>query len=382
MLRTLLKLLAVAPPKTPRDGEVERGAPSRRACPVCGREGDRAEWRPRLRVAVVTDRARPRRGVFWCESLRRIADRTPTVHEAYPLAERIGDEFFLNRFQAVVVNWDAINGDVDFGADVALRWFQHRRLEILDWVARGHVLIVRGQATAGVPDKRAYDAVAGPGELALSGVENPLDVRAQDRRNGNRCRVTAQGRGSFLGHLNKIEADPCDLPTFDEAFPREAGRVVSPSLRNWRWTLYRGWFRKKLGKQALPWVPLVETADRGWGRNHPTLLGAAYGKGAIFVTTMFLAGGGQEGLVQALLGARASDVPAPRRVTTFLRRFLLPQLVPIFVAVVGGGLVALGTSGDGPFVRTGLAVLGALVLAAAGLLLKRLWKFAREVAGL
>ncbi len=39
------------------------------------------------------------------------------------------EEVFVERLQSntdvLVVNWDAINGDPDFGADRALQWFSH-----------------------------------------------------------------------------------------------------------------------------------------------------------------------------------------------------------------------------------------------------------------
>jgi hypothetical protein len=217
----------------------------------------------------------------------------------------------------LIVNWDAANGDPDFGADLTLRWFEHRQPEILLWVRSGGVLIVEGQARLGVPVQRVYDALLGPGEVLVSGPEDGLDPRRDSRRAGKRCQLTARAAASPLfGYLADTLA-PSDEPRwgFDDLFPDWAGRVLSPDVRSNDWNvLYRGWFRKNpLPRGQLKWIPLLVTGDGFW--RHATLSAAAVGDGAIFASTMFLASTGQDRLVEALLRCHRSyrtSTPLPQ----------------------------------------------------------------------
>jgi hypothetical protein len=93
---------------------------------------------------------------------------------------------FLEQLQAeaqvLIINWDAINDDLDFGADRSLEWFAQRRSVVRSWVERGGILILEGQACWGVTVQPSYDAVLGPRELLVCGAEDP-------RRQRFRCAV-------------------------------------------------------------------------------------------------------------------------------------------------------------------------------------------------
>jgi hypothetical protein len=326
------------------------------------------------RVAVVCDWTKCSRGIFWPEILREI---DPTLRvDKYPLAQRVDpgnpvgaeDGFFISEYDIVIVNWDAANGDPDFGADFAQRWFDHSRRAILMWVEKGNLLIVEGQARLHAPCEAAYDALLGPSELLVSRPAHELALQMDlERRMGRLCRVPRRAqRSRFFRDLATLETQRARKHF--ELFPGPAGLAVTADIEE-RWTtLYRGWFRwNPLRRTTFAWVPVAKAVRRGV--DPPTLLAARVGKeGAIFVSTMFLASTEQTRLVKALIATHGQGSDLPTRPRPF--KVLGDSAVQLSAAVGAGALA--GGAGSSVVVDSGvLKVLFALAGAAVVALLIR-----------
>ena len=322
----------------------------------------------------------------------------PWKKKAVQPSPTAGDEKYLPQIihdaDVLIVNWDALNSDPDFGADLALAYFEHRGREIMSWVRTGGVLIMEGQATLGVPSQDAYDALLGPGEVFVCGPEDPLRPELQLRRYGFLCRVTkrAQKAPMFNRLVNPVlDSERVECKVRD-MFPGVAGKVVSPDIMKLQWNMmYRGWFRwRPLLRRRFRWTPIVRTADRRWWRgrfNHPVMLGAQHGAGAVFVSTMFLASSGQHELVRCLLSVRgrATSLPANRGIGGPAAEFLRKNLVPVLAGLVAAPIVA-ATNFDPWGFSAGLArslvVLSTFfVVGLVTRLLAGLWHLVREIIG-
>jgi hypothetical protein len=297
------------------------------------------EWRTakeKCRIGVIVDWKRCPRGSGW-ESILKKIDKPgvfPNRRTDYALADLIVVEdrgpasihASIQEQDVLIINWDAANGDPAFGAHLALRWLEHRHREILLWVRQGNVLIIEGQAVLGVPYQQAYDALVGPGELPVCGPEDPQNPLLHlHRRMKDKCRKTkhAPKEGGFEGVPETIKVR--GSPPFEKMFPGFAPELLTPSLRYLPWNefLYRGWFRRVLPvRRKLPWVSILETADRGRWKNHSTMKVTRLDQGAIFATTMFLATTDQVDLVLAMLkcaGGRVDHLPRPTPIVEWMR---------------------------------------------------------------
>ena len=172
-----------------------------------------SEAEPSLQVLVIVDRQERARGIHWvdevaiynsshlsdggrkanCELLS-LADEIarPLTSETKEVLERI------EQAQLVILNWDVANGDPNFGADAAQRWFTHHVYNLRDWVKRGGILVVEGQANLGIPSQEAYDAILGDREVRVCGNNHPLEVMAELGRVGVSCKFTKVARRSEL----------------------------------------------------------------------------------------------------------------------------------------------------------------------------------------
>lgn len=356
-------------------------------------------------VTIVTDWARCRRGVLWTPCLAQLRDLSIDDVREYGLADEVelmsaprGEELFIERLhksEVLIINWDAANGDPDFGADFVLRWFQHRGPEIRSWVAGGGVLIIEGQAKLGVPNDAAYDAILDPGEVAVCGPEDALRPKLQRRRYGHICRLTKRAQKSLLFE-DMAEPDLDSRPVtraYLEMLPGVASRILTPDLGDLQWNmLYRGWFRwNPLNRPRLSWVTLVRTADRQWwkGRfNHPVMLGARHGQGAVFASTMFLASSGQTSLVTCLLRAhgRANLMPVRTGISRPVGDFVKRNLVPLLAGLVAAPVVGVVGTWDSTGILSSmtsavLAVVAFFVVGVVTRLLGGLWRLGKEVVG-
>ncbi len=300
-----------------------------------------------LQVTVVVDRPDRARGEFWRDAFRQMQQRLPTEvicravsnDVRVPLDQQEASTLAcLQQSDVCVVNWDAVNDDPDFGADLVRKWFEHRSTAVLDWVFAGGILILEGQANLAVPTQQAYDAVVGHGELRVCGAEDPLDARKQELRVGRRCQLTRKARNTHaFGSLPRDLTARGDRAHDDMFPPASAGRLVA--LRSEQWPLlYRGWFhRQRLRRRRFGWVSLIKTAGHR-PRNHPTLLVSRVGEGAIFASTMLLSSSKQFGLIEAMFKThgRTHELPAPWRLTTFFANHKLDVILPLLVAVLLG----------------------------------------------
>lgn len=361
-----------------------------------------------LRIEVVGDWSRCRRGNFWPEVLGELNRRQLILNRTsiYPLADwvwqpmpdrqrqrKVGvppDSLLQHLLDTniLIMNWDVANGDPDFGADLTMRWLTHRRPELMHWVREyGGVLIIESETRLGVPAQPAYDALLGESQVTLCGEEDALHPRRQIERNGSICSMTRLARETdHFTHLKELSAR---TRPFDHVFPGAGGRMLSPflSFGPGRGEIYRGWFRWNPFKRTrLPWVPLVKTADRRF--NHPTLLAAKFGKGAVFASTMLLAGGGQTALIEAMLRCHGDveRLPDPPRRIRVLRVWVLRNGIPVLAGVLAALVAQQQILPDTPqgeavlrFIF--LSALAALVAALVALL-PRLRLLVRDMRGL
>jgi hypothetical protein len=307
-----------------------------------------------LRIGVLADWARSARGNEWPDLCRSLQNFIPLDVCIYPLADLIAAPpapdnpkglHSIRRQDVLIINWDAVNGDPDFGAHIALRWLEHRRPELLLWVRDGNILIIESQAVLGVPCQSAYDAAVGNGELPVSGLDDPRNPLSFKTRVGNKCRKTRQF--PTLGGFEDV-GDPVqvlDSVNHDRMFPGTSTNLLTEQLRDLDWNkiIYRGWYRRVLpGSRKLSWVTLLKTDDRGFLRNHSTLQVAKLGTGAIFTSTMMLATTRQTRLVLAMLKCAKGNttyLPESGSIVERLRRFW-KMAVTLIAGAIAGNLAA------------------------------------------
>lgn len=360
-----------------------------------------------VRIAQVVDWSQCPRGNFWPAFVEELSARArlDIRLDVYPLADRSGPRTSRPRLlatlrrglrdrrarrrwprtcterpellvrnlhdtQVLVLNWDVVNGDPDFGADWARDWVDTRRPEILEWVRhRGGILVCEGQAAYSVPVQAAYDAVVGRREVRVCGPEDPDRPQAQDRRMGTEAYVTKRFRSvDQFAHLENLRPAE-EAPRYEQMFPGLGATLLASFLRMTDWdTLYRGWFATTpLARPRFPWVVAVRARRRG--RDHPIVKAARHGRGVIFLTTMSLAAVRQYRLVEAMLDmrGRSSDMPQPARVPDFLRRHLFVAAVPVVATVLAatwavredhramaGAVIGLALTGGAWLVGTGV----------------------------
>jgi hypothetical protein len=284
-----------------------------------------------LEVLVVVDRQGQARGEFWTEEValynrshlsdggRQAVCRLLPLADEVALAPTVGPETALElmeRAQLLILNWDVANGDPGFGADAAQRWLAHHQYNVWDWVKRGGILVVEGQANWSIPTQEAYDAILGRGEIRVSGNEERLEGFAHLRRVGRACRFTRAARRSKLFESHRhFQLQPADRG-WDQHFPDTSpDRPIFPQLRTGPWPmLWRGWLRRRLfSRSRFPWIAVMKTSDRA-PNSQTTMLVAQYGKGAIFTTTMFLAlGQSQPRILDAFLRCHGNTDLLPQR---------------------------------------------------------------------
>lgn len=216
------------------------------------------------RVTLVVDREGRCHADFWTAILEDLTEQMQFETEVtrLPLADwlsrppsDLGEAPWavIDRTDIVIINWDAVNGDPDFGGDVALRWFEHRQFALRRWLTGGGMLILDGQAAQGVPEDRYYAAVLGEQEVRLSGREDPTNPDKEKVRMKGGCRITRLARGA-PGFEALDDVTPRADLTFDQLYPPNAvGRLVPRYLNEIDTSrlLYRGWFRRRIPSRTL-----------------------------------------------------------------------------------------------------------------------------------
>ncbi|WP_250476043.1 hypothetical protein [Caballeronia sp. GAFFF1] len=317
-----------------------------------------------LRVGVLVDWKRSSRTSAWQPVLERMADRNLPL---YVTEYRVADLIVANpdgskptglgaiaSEDVLIVNWDAANGDPEFGAHLLMAWLRHRRPEILLWLRRGNVLIIESQATFGVPTRDAYDAAVGRDELPTCGLPDPLQPLTFKKRVGAKCvKSAAFPVSNGFGNVDSpLEVHSANQP--DKMFPASATRLLTTELHDFHWedALYRGWFRRRLLRSPeLPWVTLVTTATKP---KHSTLEAAKIDRGTIFATTMMLANTGQDRLIEAMLRcAHGNDhLPKPTEWIGTFRKWWMTILT-----VISGSAVTWFLAGPGKIIGSALTTL-------------------------
>lgn len=298
-----------------------------------------------ISIGVLVDWARSARGNGWTALLASL-DESGFANTAIelPISDLLvkppppSQRFLTQDLDVLIINWDAANGDPEFGSHLAQRWLSHRRPELLLWVKDGGILIVESQAVLSVPDQASYDALIGHGELPVCGPENPLNPAEQLARMGPRCCKTRHMPDSHGFEDVPAELTIKGVVTHEQLFPGGASKLLTAHIAdtNWQDVLYRGWFRARVfGPRIFRWVTIVKT-DRRKGINHATMKVAKVGQGAIFATTMFLATTEQRQLVRAMLHCvrNTGHLKTPPRILALVRsglKYVLPTLAGIAV---------------------------------------------------
>jgi hypothetical protein len=351
--------------------------------------------KPRTEILILADRRGRARGQHWARALADGAIAQPATLRVRSLADDVAAPMShltqttleaIREAKVVIINWDAANGDPDFGADAAQHWLRHRRSNLLDWVCDGGILIVEGQANLGVPSQEAYDALFGTDEVQVCGPEDPMVPRLQTRRVGVQCQLTRAALTSSLFRSLPEHVGIAGNRSYNDMFASdEAGRLVAPFLREGAWPLlYRGWFRRRpFKRQRLGWVPLVKSKGRRF--NHPTLLVARAGAGAIFVSTMLLASSDCFGLIRAMINARGNveGLPQRQRLTTLIADHKTDVILPLLAALASipaTVLLPVPKEWDRVWDFAVWAVVG-ILLAALIFSGRRVWSLLREIRG-
>ena len=320
------------------------------------------------KVGVILDWKRAQRGNAWELLLKEIDSNIEVTF--YPIADLIVEPVKpplqaqimkrraeakglqqINEEQVLILNWDAVNGDPEFGAHLSQRWLEHRRPEIIEWVRKGGILLIESQTTLGVPCSAAYEAAVGKGELATSGLEDPTQpMRSVKPRSGTSARKTARfPTGLGFGAVDQFVA----RNAYPEVrlFPKTTTGLLSDVLeRSDSGTLlWRGVFRKTLRpyKRKFPWISIIET-DVGTPYRQSIMRVAKVGDGAIFASTMMLALTGQHELVSAIIRcADGNTLHLPNPVTAIE---LVKSRAKLLLTLFGAVAAALVVRQAGPVV--------------------------------
>ena len=318
-----------------------------------------------VKVGVISDWARASRGNAWPKLLKEL-DPEPEV-TVYPVADLMvspnteghGLEQ-INEERVLVINWDAANGDPEFGAHLCQRWLEHRRPEIIEWVHEGGILLIESQTTLSVPSGPAYDAAVGKGELPTSGLDDPTNSLKSPRLGAHARKTKRFPQGGGFGavdHLmiaKKPYPDIAPFPPSTTGLLMEALRKTPPGPFLWR-----GVFRRTLPyTREFPWISIIETDDKEHYR-HSIMQVAKIEKGAIFASTMMLAGTGQRELVSAII--RCADghnehLPSPIAAVERVKGG-----VKWFLTIFGGTVAGLIVGHTGPILerlKAGLSSMG------------------------
>lgn len=248
------------------------------------------------KILVVVDSEDPsrRRTCFWEQALRGVSGVVSTMG-SFPDArdphQPGGPEFLdFNAYDAIVLNWDVLNQDYWFRGEVTAAMINRASLGFLPkWLERGGLLVVEAQCRHWIPSQEAY-------EVALKKPGFRVSIHDYyDATLGTAFRaVKRYANHPFLRH--------CD-PQCVHVFKGDVNRTAS-------------WFPSWLKHDAVfhnfdpcrthsggfswigpEWLPLLRCRFSGL----PVLLCQVVGRGAIVVSTMYLASSGQSEIIRGVL---------------------------------------------------------------------------------
>ena len=163
------------------------------------------------------------------------------------------DLFSPEKTDAIVINWDAMNGDPVYGSDRCYDFLDHYRPDMLEWLCQGGLLLVESQGASWSGAQGPYDCFASlfPGsEVHLRSGMWTLGARASIHPNSE-----ASPLATGLGESD-LELSPGGLWARRAWFPRRLLRTDIQSLRFVRrhqHHLHRGWF----DAWSADWKPIL-----------------------------------------------------------------------------------------------------------------------------
>jgi hypothetical protein len=201
----------------------------------------------------------------------------------------------MHNYDILIINWDAANGDQKFGSDRLLNEIQNNKPKLKDFVKDGGILIVECQSNNWLPSQSAYDAILNSMGSVRVTDEEPSRVGFFVRR-VNLPHIEILGGDYFADNdhpiLKKLPEKIYPLLIFNEGKsynswykdrwfnPRNSvnSNVLCKTYPN---KVYVGWF----SSYSKEWKPLLYDEDN----KHPVMIWRPYDKGAVIISTMFLA---------------------------------------------------------------------------------------------
>lgn len=270
----------------------------------------------KITIAIIVDnveRENEGRFCFWrdlCKGLIEVEKR-PFEFRFVSLCEcvekgknPIPEIFNIKKTQLVIINWDAINGDLLYGSDKALHLLQHFVPDMDLWVKGGGIMLVECQEGSRRLRQEAYD---------LFGMELGYPLAIQEEKEfGNRVHVNED--------LIKSHPLLIGLSTDDNVVEKtgvDSSKPLYPAKKStdglwdrdatarWQTKIYLGWFDIK--RMHRDWEPLIFARGKEFGKKRPVMLcrtvrGERGAIGAYIVTSMFIGSSGWSKLIENIFG--------------------------------------------------------------------------------
>jgi hypothetical protein len=203
-----------------------------------------------------------------------------------------------DEFKVIIVTTDTANGSREFSGDVALSYFQNKRVaeNLAQWVRKGGILLAEVQSIGGRPEQASYDAIFGSKGLRVLTSTNRHElnqgrayenVLRHERGRSSRGNVALVSRAHhwhpvcfgihpFLANGYSYSGEEIVAGHY-----REDGRSEFSLYYRCPELLYSGWFID----WERDWIPtLVESETAAW----PVLLAKRDGQGLWLASTLRL----------------------------------------------------------------------------------------------
>ena len=201
--------------------------------------------------------------------------------------------FELEIYDVIIFNWDVLNGDSNFKSDKSKYYVEFNRIDFIEFVQKGKIIIIEDQTWHWIPAQPAYDVLLSSQVTVLK--------RAKQEKEGpprsDKACVNKWVKDHPLIHnlpkiLESIYSHPQDFKWFPPNPPIKLRVLQGLHPTN----IYSGAFQSwKSG-----WLPLLYTDDG----KHPIMLVKKDGLGVWIVSTMFLASANISVLIENLIRAK------------------------------------------------------------------------------
>ncbi len=238
-----------------------------------------------MKVAVIVDDLDPerRRRCFWEEQLECLPD---TQYQVVSLLDHMDRRCFFNvyEYDVIIFNWCVLDGAVMYSSDrvqdIVCFFDDHFK----QFVRRGGILIMENQPKRWRPSQKAYDVLL-PGEVAV----RQTDIQVF----GSKVHVNPRFKNHpLLVHLPRTLHSDYSHPLSENWFPE--GSTSAKSLHELHPTkLYSGDFQR----WRPEWLPVLQNEDS----SSAVLLLKTDGQGLWVVSTMYLASGNLQELIETLI---------------------------------------------------------------------------------